>query len=103
MGRSAHPARTAVCRSARLNRPGESGDFVVDSRAAIEQANGVLILVYGISAERAFDVLVWRSQETNVKVREFARRLLAGLPGVDISGPAREAVDYLLLTLDERI
>ena len=63
----------------------------------------MLILVYGISAERAFDVLVWRSQETNVKVREFARRLLAGLPGVDISGPAREAVDYLLLTLDERI
>ena len=75
---------------------------IVDSRAAIEQAKGVLMLAYGISAERAFDVLVWRSQETNVKVRELARRLLAGLTAVDIPRPARERIDYLLLALDER-
>ncbi|WP_345734154.1 ANTAR domain-containing protein [Mycobacterium intracellulare] len=76
---------------------------VVDSRAAIEQAKGVLMLVYGLTAERAFDVLVWRSQETNIKVRELAQRLLAELSAVDIPGPARETVDYLLLTLDERV
>lgn len=42
---------------------------LVRARAAIEQAKGALMLIYGISAERAFDVLVWRSQETNTKVR----------------------------------
>lgn len=47
---------------------------MADARAAIEQAKGVLIAAYGISAERAFDVLVWRSQETNLKVRDLAVR-----------------------------
>ncbi len=45
---------------------------VADSRARIEQAKGVLMAAYGISAERAFDILVWRSQETNLKLRDVA-------------------------------
>ncbi|EUA36769.1 sensory box protein [Mycobacterium avium subsp. avium 2285 (R)] len=49
---------------------------VADSRARIEQAKGVLMAAYGISAERAFDILVWRSQETNLKLRDVAGRFL---------------------------
>ena len=38
-------------------------DFT-EHRAFIEQAKGVLMMTYGIPAERAFDILVWRSQES---------------------------------------
>ena len=34
-------------------------DFT-EHRALIEQAKGILMMTYGISAERAFDILVWR-------------------------------------------
>ena len=54
---------------------------VAESRAVIDQAKGVLMVAYGISAERAFDILVWRSQETNVKVRDLAARFLATFTG----------------------
>src|SRR5215510_3999317 len=36
-------------------------DFT-EHRAIIEQAKGILMMTYGISADRAFDILVWRSQ-----------------------------------------
>ncbi len=43
---------------------------VTEARAEIEQAKGLIMAAYGIGADRAFDILVWRSQETNVKVRK---------------------------------
>jgi AmiR/NasT family two-component response regulator len=49
------------------------------SRAAIDQAKGVLMGVHGIDADAAFDRLVAESQRTNVKVHEVAVRLLASL------------------------
>ncbi|MEB3019917.1 PAS and ANTAR domain-containing protein [[Mycobacterium] crassicus] len=71
---------------------------VAESRAVIEQAKGVLMAAYGIPADRAFDVLVWRSQETNVKVRTLAARFLAALSG-GFSPDAVSLVDHTLLTL----
>jgi PAS domain S-box-containing protein len=38
---------------------------IADNRAVIEQAKGALMYVYRIDADAAFDVLKWRSQETN--------------------------------------
>ncbi len=49
------------------------------SRAAIEQAKGAIMAARGISADDAFTVLVKQSQQDNVKLRELAARLLAGL------------------------
>ncbi|ORW64825.1 PAS and ANTAR domain-containing protein [Mycolicibacter senuensis] len=72
---------------------------VAKSRAAIEQAKGVLMVAYGISAERAFDILVWRSQETNIKVRELAERFLAAMSGT-FSPDSVSLVDHTLLTVD---
>jgi PAS domain S-box-containing protein len=40
--------------------------------AVIEQAKGALMYVYRVEAGAAFDVLKWRSQETNVKLRALA-------------------------------
>jgi len=34
---------------------------IADHRAAIEQAKGVLMYVYGIGPDAAFDILKWRS------------------------------------------
>ena len=53
---------------------------------------------YGISADRAFEILVRRSQETNIKVRDLAARFLTALIG-RISTDTRTHVDHVLLTL----
>ena len=40
------------------------------------QAKGVLMARHAITADRAFEVLVLRSQHTNTKLRDVARDLL---------------------------
>ncbi|MEV6095622.1 PAS and ANTAR domain-containing protein [Nocardia sp. NPDC051981] len=77
---------------------------VVEARAVIEQAKGVLMRMYRISDEQAFKLLVWRSQETNTKLRALAEQLLRELPAVPPAEPATvSAFDHILLTLHERI
>ncbi|MGV0634263.1 PAS and ANTAR domain-containing protein [Mycolicibacillus trivialis] len=72
---------------------------VTESRAVIEQAKGILMAAHGITAERAFDVLVWRSQETNIKVRDFAARFVEAVTG-RLSADAISRIDHALLTID---
>jgi hypothetical protein len=75
-----------------------------EARAVIEQAKGVLMAVYRVSAEQAFGVLRWRSQETNVKLRALAKQLVADMSTLP-PPPAemQSAFDHLLLTVHERI
>lgn len=49
----------------------------MESRAAIEQAKGILIATTGCDAETAFSLLVQESQHSNRKLREVARDLVA--------------------------
>jgi hypothetical protein len=66
------------------------------------------MLAHGVTAERAFEILAWRSQETNVKLRDIAERLVA-----EASKAGEEAallpdglacrLDHLLLTVHERV
>ncbi|MEU4837716.1 ANTAR domain-containing protein [Nocardia testacea] len=52
-----------------------------------------------LTAEQAFEVLVWRSQHTNTKLRDLAEDLVAAitaLGGADVS--TRTRFDHLLLT-----
>lgn len=72
---------------------------VADARARIEQAKGVLMIAYGISPQRAFDILAWRSQETNLKVREVASRFLDAVAS-KASAETQSHVDQALLTLE---
>ncbi|OBF63450.1 transcription antitermination regulator [Mycobacterium sp. 852002-50816_SCH5313054-b] len=75
-----------------------------ENRAAIEQAKGVLMYVYQVSADQAFRVLQWRSQETNVKLRSLAKQLLDEVTTLMAPPPAAQSqFDHLLLTLHERI
>lgn len=71
---------------------------VAAARAPIEQAKGVLMAAYGVSADRAFDILVWRSQETNVKVRDLAAHFLTAIAG-KVSPDTRTHIDHALVTV----
>ncbi|MEV4126916.1 ANTAR domain-containing protein [Nocardia sp. NPDC049707] len=73
------------------------------ARAVIEHAKGALMLD-GINAEQAFRVLSWRSQETNIELRDLATRLIADLGALtDSMAELRTRFDHLLLTAQERI
>ena len=78
---------------------------IAESRADIERTKGMLMLIYGMDEPAAFEVLKWRSQETNTKLRLLARQVAADF--VALSGsrelPARSAYDTLLLTAHLRI
>jgi hypothetical protein len=78
---------------------------VVANRAVIERAKGMLMFIYDIDADSAFELLKWRSQTTNVKLRQLARQLTEDLVVVNRDGGAatRVACDSLLYTVDERI
>ena len=45
---------------------------IAEKRAVIDQAKGMLMLVYGIDADAAFGLLRWQSQHHNVKLRVMA-------------------------------
>ena len=73
------------------------------NRAPIEQAKGAMMAVYRISADQAFRVLQWRSQQTNTKLRALAKMLvdqLSTLPPVPTA--LQGQFDHLLLTVHER-
>jgi PAS domain S-box-containing protein len=78
---------------------------IAENRAAIEQAKGILMLVYRIQADAAFDLLKWRSQETNVKLRVLAEQLIADIRALeyDETVPPRSTFDRLLLTVHQRV
>lgn len=78
---------------------------IAENRAAIEQAKGILMLVYRIQADAAFDLLKWRSQETNVKLRVLAEQLIADVRALeyDETVPPRSTFDRVLLTAHQRI
>jgi len=78
---------------------------IAENRATIEQAKGMLMVVYGIDSGAAFDLLRWRSQEANIKLRLLADRVVADFVGLSQSetSPPRSAYDNLLLTADQRI
>src|SRR5258708_6559232 len=78
---------------------------ITEARAGIEQAKGMLMLVYGMDDSAAFELLKWRSQETNVKLLLLAEQVAAdffALSG-DEALPPRTAFDKLLLTAHLRI
>ena len=77
-----------------------------ENRAAIEQAKGVLMYVYRITADTAIELLIWRSQNSNVKVRALAEQVLADIQSFkydEDSLRSRETFDQLFLTAHNRV
>jgi ANTAR domain/PAS fold len=76
---------------------------ITEHRAVIEQAKGMLMLVYGVDAGAAFELLKWRSQERNVKARRLAHQIVQDFCAVrDDAIGSRSAFDHALLTAEVR-
>jgi hypothetical protein len=90
---------------ARQNQVTAEVTRITENRAGIEQAKGMLMLIYGIDEPAAFELLKWRSQETNVKLRQLAEQVAADFVFLSASEtlPPRSAYDNLLLTAHLRI
>jgi hypothetical protein len=54
----------------------EQVDEIVGARAAIEQAKGMLMFVYDVDADTAFDMLRRQSRTASVKLRLLAQQLV---------------------------
>jgi hypothetical protein len=75
-----------------------------EARAVIEQAKGVLMAIYRVSADQAFGVLRWRSQETNTKLRALAKQVIDEIAALPPPSPdVQSTFDHVLLTLHHRI
>jgi ANTAR domain len=61
--------------------------------------------IYRIDSTAAFDLLKWRSQETNTKLRTLAEQLLADVRSLKQNDPSpdRDTFDQLLLTTHQRV
>jgi len=42
---------------------------ITESRACVDQTKGMLMLIYGVDDDAAFNLLKWLSHEANVKLR----------------------------------
>ena len=76
---------------------------ISENRASIEQAKGMLMLIYGITDSAAFDLLKWLSQEANIKLRALAERIRDDFSQAGLAGNAQSEFDHLLLTAYRRI
>ena len=78
---------------------------IAEARGGIEQTKGMLMLIYRITADSAFELLKWRSQETNTKLRPLAEQIAKDFLALNYDEvlPGRSVFDRLLLTAHRRI
>jgi ANTAR domain/PAS fold len=76
---------------------------ISENRAGIEQAKGMLMLIYGISDGAAFELLKWLSQEANIKLRALAEQIAEDFRDAGLPLDAQSEFDHLLLTAHRRV
>jgi PAS domain S-box-containing protein len=76
---------------------------ISENRAAIEQTKGMLMLIYDISGDAAFNLLKWLSQEANVKLRLLAEQISEEFRGVGLARNSKSEFDHLLLAAHESL
>jgi ANTAR domain/PAS fold len=68
-------------------------------RSIIEQAKGMVMVAYSIPADRAFDVLKWRSQQTNTRIRTICELIVKrAVDEISIAEDSRSKFDEILLS-----
>ena len=91
---------TDVSRADLLDEVGQELKMIVANRDKIEQAKGMLMAIYHVDEDAAFDIMRWRSQELNVKLYHLAAKLVAEVPAlVEDAFRNTSPVDHYLLTL----
>jgi hypothetical protein len=76
---------------------------ISENRSSIEQTKGMLMLIYNIGADAAFNLLKWLSQEANVKLRLLAEQISEDFCGAGLALNSQSEFDHLLLTAQQRI
>lgn len=73
-------------------------EHALTSRATIDQAKGVIMAVFGLNADAAFEVLVRVSQHANVKLATVAEQFLSDAQQCDLGGLPRDRLTRVLAT-----
>jgi PAS domain S-box-containing protein len=76
---------------------------ISENRAAIEQTKGMLMLIYDINDDAAFNLLKWLSQEANIKLRLLAERISEDFRGAGLALNSQTEFDHLLLNAHQSI
>ena len=67
---------------------------IAENRAVIEQAKGMLMVVYGIDTDAAFELLRWQSQTYNVKLRRVAAEIVSDFSALSQAEPTVDRLRY---------
>ncbi|MDR6592950.1 GAF and ANTAR domain-containing protein [Saccharothrix longispora] len=70
-------------RYVRARRQADQLQSALTSRAVIDQAKGIVMAVHQVDAEKAFNLLVDRSQRENLKLRDLAERFVDDVSQTD--------------------
>lgn len=82
----------------------EAVQEVSNHRAVIEQAKGMLMLLHDLNADAAFELLRWRSQDRNVKLRVLAEQVVAEFRRLSAAMPLpRDVYDRCFMNAHERV
>jgi hypothetical protein len=102
---STHDSREDALSKSVQERISDAVQDINAQRALIEQAKGMLMFVYGIDADAAFEVLRQQSQQHNVKLRLVAEQIAEDLVELSKSKRlgGRPTFDGVLLTAHHRI
>ena len=78
---------------------------IAEQRAFIEQAKGMLMFIYGLDENAAFDLLRWQSQQHNVKLRLLAEQVVKDIAELGRRKPLQDRLDHdkVLLTAHQRV
>ena len=81
----------------------EAVQEVSNHRAVIEQAKGMLMLLHSLDADAAFELLKWRSQDRNVKLRVLAEQVVSEFRRLSTAVPLpRDVYDRCFMSVHER-
>jgi ANTAR domain/PAS fold len=78
---------------------------IAKTREVIEQAKGMLMAVYGLDSDAAFEILRWRSQHTNTKLHTLAEQLVAEFKTLGTAAELnrRDVYDHVVMTCHKRL
>ena len=76
---------------------------IAQNTAAIDQAKGMLILLYGVDDQTAFDTLRRHSQNTNIKLRDLAEQLVSNYRALSNGGGKSRSPGDCLSERDEAV
>jgi hypothetical protein len=89
-------AHAAEERAARAEGRVEALERALARRPAIEQAKGVLMATFGLSAESAVDALTWTSRRGDLTLAAVAERFVGALGAVGLDPATRDEVTRAL-------